>query len=47
MGRRIYLTTTQEGIVNDALSKWENWSDGDRSEKEDEGLQDLWFKLYS
>lgn len=47
MGRRVYLTTVQEGVVNDALTKWENWSEGDRSEEEEEGLRDLWSKLYS
>ena len=47
MGRRIYLTTVQEEIVNNALSKWENWSDEDRSEEEEDGLRGLWSKLYS
>lgn len=52
MGRRVYLTDNEVRILNEALSKWENWvhnahdTDDEMQDWEQDALSNLNHKLY-
>lgn len=46
MGRRIYLSDAEVRVLNEALRKWENWSQDSIEPWEVEAMSKLDHKLY-
>ncbi|WNN95035.1 hypothetical protein SEA_MAGRITTE_58 [Microbacterium phage Magritte] len=44
MGGRVYLNDVERRVIREALLKWENWTEDDRSDEEWHALETLNLK---
>lgn len=48
MGRKFYLNDAELHVINEALTKWENWAQGDMTPDEEKAIDTLMVKgVYS